>query len=169
MCALPRLALRTCAVQRLLSARRAWQILWGSCALVENKAHRLLECLTDSYTLLGVLRRDCWCGHCSLIITLHDNTITMAATSWAVCRCSLRPVNQQRHGGDLEVSASFLSERLDCHVGALFRSISLHSPVASRLGGWESQVSPATTSSAPNQTAYAACTPALVRRLCPVS
>lgn len=35
----------------------------------------------------------------------------------------------------------------------------------SRLGGWELQVSPAT---APNQTAYAACTPALVRRLCPV-
>lgn len=46
----------------------------------------------------------------ALIITLHDNTITMAATSWAV------PVLLP--SGDtlaLRVSASFLCERLDCH------------------------------------------------------
>jgi hypothetical protein len=88
--------LRTCAVQRLLSTRLAWQIRWGSCALVENEAHRLLECLTDSHTVLDVLRRDCWCGRYSYHHSARQY-YHYGATSWAVCRCSLRPVNQQRH------------------------------------------------------------------------
>ena len=103
----------------------------------------------------------------ALIITLHDNTITMAATSWVVCRCSLRPVNQQRHR-TLTLRCRRLFSASDSIATPERYFARSHSPVASRLGGWELQVSPATTSSAPNQTAYAACTPALVRRLCPV-
>jgi hypothetical protein len=135
VCALPRLALRTCAVQRLLSARRAWQILWGSCALVENKAHRLLECLTDSHTLLGVLRRDCWCGRCSYHHSArqyyHHGRDVMGSLS------VLPPTSKsaETSDADLEVSASFLSERLDCHAGALFRSVSLTCRLSSRRLG----------------------------------
>lgn len=60
----------------------------------------------------------------ALIITLHDNTITMAATSWAVS--VLPPSSSQsalsRDTVTSNVSVSVLCERLDCHAGALFHS-----------------------------------------------
>lgn len=61
----------------------------------------------------------------ALIITLHDNTITMAATSWAVSVLAPSMSAETRS----TPSASFLCERLDCHAGALFRS-----PSSRRLG-----------------------------------
>lgn len=132
------LALRTCAVQRLLSSRLAWQIRRGSCALVENKAHRLLECLTDSHTLVGVSRR--WLLVWPLLLSSLCTTIL---SPWprrhGQCRCSLRPC-QQRH--------------VRPHRPLFSASDSIATPeryfATLRLGGWESQVSPAT---APNQTA----------------
>jgi hypothetical protein len=67
----------------------------------------------------------------ALIITLHDNTITMAATSWA--ESVFPPASSQsalsRDTVTSNVSASFLCERLDCHAGALF-----HSHSSRRLG-----------------------------------
>lgn len=53
----------------------SWQIRWWSRALVENEADRLLECLTEPSRCLEA-RLLVW--PLLLIITLHDNTITMA-------------------------------------------------------------------------------------------
>lgn len=70
----------------------------------------------------------------ALIITLHDNTITMAATSWAV---SVLPPSMSAETR-LTPSASFLCERLDCHAGALFRSRN-HLPFVSAAGSRSSR------------------------------
>jgi hypothetical protein len=102
----------------------------------------LLECLTSAFWMSwGVIV----CGR--LLLT------SLCTTILSLCRDVMgnpRALLQQRHG-----LSSLRATRLPLRCGI--------SRTRSRLGGWELQLPPAT---APNQTAYAACTPAFVRRLC---
>lgn len=167
VCALPRLALRTCTVQRPLSARLAWQIRRWSCALVEEQgtspsrvSYRLAHTSRCLAALIAV------CGRCSYHHSARQYYHYGARRHGQWCRCCLRLVDrcQQRHVDLERCRRLFPASDPIATAGALFRSRN-HLQGRSSLGGWELQVSPAT---APNQTAYAACTPALVRRLCPV-
>lgn len=125
-----------------VSTASSWRIRWWPCACWRTRHHRFYG--------VSPVPSGCLEAQSCLWTLLLSSLCTTILSLWRDV------MGHPRAPPSAETRPLVLCERLDCYAGAVFRS-------RWTLGGWEVQLPRATH---PNQTAYAACTPAFVRRLC---